>query len=246
MIEKPPGAAELNFAGDGTVLEISDHGGEEVVITGIQIVENHFGQRVFAIELVEVGAEGFRLRNVGDGIEAGIGAEGLQSAGVDVAKSAEVQLLGPAGLGIELAEEEHEVRSEIRVFLVGGGLAGADFIEDDGGAGFGAEIGVTVEQAVVGKTAARLMEEGVTIAEGVQKIRELADVHVGGGGETFDPGIEDGGEMDVESLIGTKRGVDARGEMGCRDLRMVLEIVGGIVGGAESADAKLREDSLHG
>jgi hypothetical protein len=90
------------------------------------------------------------------------------------------------------------------------------------------------------------MEESVTIAEGVQKISELANVDVGGGGETFDPRIEDGGEMDVEGLVGTKGGINASGEMGCGDLRVVLEIVGGIVGGAEGADAEPCKDSLHG
>ncbi len=121
----------------------------------------------------------------------------MQSAGVNVAQSAEMELFGPAGLRIELAEEEHKVRVEFGLLLMGGGLARADFIEDNGGAGFGAEISVTVKQAVIGEAATRLMKRSVTIAESVEKIRELADMDVGGGGEPFDPGIEDGGEMDV-------------------------------------------------
>ena len=83
----------------------------------------------------------------------------IAERGVNVAQSAEMELFGRAGLRIELAEEEHEVRVEFGLLLMGGGLARADFIEDNGGAEFGAEIGVTVEQAVIGEAATRLMEK---------------------------------------------------------------------------------------
>lgn len=90
------------------------------------------------------------------------------------------------------------------------------------------------------------MEESVTFFQGVKEIGKGGNVNVGRGGEAFDPRIEGGGEMDVESLVGAKGGIDARGEMGCGDLRVGLKIVGGIVGGAEDADAELREDAQRG
>ena len=246
LIEKPPGAAKLDFAGDAAVLEIAGHGGKDVVIAGIEIVEDHLGQGVFAIELIQVGTEGRRLREVHDGIKAEIGAEGLQGAGVDVAESAEMQLFGPAGLCVEVAEIEHQVGGKFGVLFVRCGLSGACFIENSAGAGFATEICVTVDQAVIGETATCLMEVIVTFAQSVQEIREGADMDIGGGSETLDPGIEYGGEMNVQGAIGAKRRVDTRGQMGRGNLGVGLQIVGGVIGGAEGTHPELGENSLRG
>ena len=60
-----------------------------------------FRQGVVLVEAIEISREGGGLRKVADGIEAGIGAELVEQAGVIVAQSAEVQLLGPAFFRIE-------------------------------------------------------------------------------------------------------------------------------------------------
>ena len=54
LIEKPPAAAKLDFPGDGAVLKISDGAGKNVIVGGIEVVDDRFGQRLFAGEQVEI------------------------------------------------------------------------------------------------------------------------------------------------------------------------------------------------
>jgi len=42
LIEEPPGAAELNLSGDCAVLKISNGGGEDIIVSGIEIVDDRF------------------------------------------------------------------------------------------------------------------------------------------------------------------------------------------------------------
>ena len=44
LIEEPPAAAELHFAGDGAVLEVAEQGAEGVVVGGIEVVDDDLGQ----------------------------------------------------------------------------------------------------------------------------------------------------------------------------------------------------------
>ena len=105
LIEEPPAAAELNFAGRFSVLKAADRGGENKIVDGIVVVDDRFRQRVFLLEQVEIFAQGFGLRPIADVVVAGVGAERLGRAGVYVAQSAEVQLLRPILFGVETAEE---------------------------------------------------------------------------------------------------------------------------------------------
>src|SRR5215470_4710742 len=100
LVEEPPAAAELNFPWGDAVLEGTERGGEYIVVGGIEIVEDHFRQRVFAMEQVEIFVERFGLRPIADGVESGVGADFSQRAGVNTAKSAEMELLGPAAVGV--------------------------------------------------------------------------------------------------------------------------------------------------
>ncbi len=52
-VEVPPGGAELHFAGDAAVLEVAQHGGDQVVVHGVVVVEDCLGQVVVAVEAVE-------------------------------------------------------------------------------------------------------------------------------------------------------------------------------------------------
>src|SRR5208283_4104121 len=147
---------------------------------------------------------------------------------------------------VEMAEIEHQVRGKFGVLFMRCGLSGARFIENGTGAGFATEICVTVDQAVIGETATCVMEKIVALAQGVQEIREGADMNVGGGSETLEPGIEDGGEMNVQGAIGAKSRVDTRGQLGRGNLGVGLQIVGGVVGGAEGTHPEFGENSLRG
>ena len=96
-----------------------------VVVGRIQVVEHHLRQRVLLVEPVEVAAERVGLRPVADGIEAGVRPDFAEAPRVVVAPRAQVKLLGPALLGIQAAEEQHQVAGETAVLLGGRGVAAA-------------------------------------------------------------------------------------------------------------------------
>ena len=67
------------FAGNGVAvgiagLKISNHGGEGVVVRGIEVVDDRSGEGVLGIETIEEAAERLDLGPVADGVEAGVGA----------------------------------------------------------------------------------------------------------------------------------------------------------------------------
>ena len=53
LVEEPPAAAELHFSGRAAVLEIAEHGGDQVVVDRVVVVEDGLGQAVLLIEAVE-------------------------------------------------------------------------------------------------------------------------------------------------------------------------------------------------
>src|SRR5690606_31556423 len=65
-----------------------------------------------AVEAVEVRAERIGLRRVANRIVAGVAAEIAHGAAARVAPCAKMQLLGPAAVGIEVAEELHHERGK--------------------------------------------------------------------------------------------------------------------------------------
>ena len=130
LIEEPPAAAELDLARDAAVLEIPDHRRERVVVGRVQVVDDRLRQRVVLLEAIEIPAERVNLRQIADRVVAGVAAERLQRARVRVAARAEVQLLRPALLGVEMAEEHHDVRRERLALLGRRGLSGARLVED--------------------------------------------------------------------------------------------------------------------
>ena len=90
LVKEPPAAAELNLARHAAVLKISKHGGEDVVIRRIEIVENGLRQPVVSVQPVKIPGQGRCLRVVADGIEAGIRAKRAQESRIIVALGAEV------------------------------------------------------------------------------------------------------------------------------------------------------------
>ena len=116
LVEEPPPGAVLDLAGDGAILKVTDHGGEDVVIRRIEIVEDGLGQAIVGIEAVQVGGQGLGLREIADGIEAGVGSELGEETAVVIAQRTEVELFDPAALGVEVAEEHHQVGGELGVF----------------------------------------------------------------------------------------------------------------------------------
>ena len=74
--------------GTRAVLEVADHGGEELVVAGVEVVEDRLGELVLRVEAVEEARQRRGLREVADRVEAGVGAEASAQPRVFVLRSA--------------------------------------------------------------------------------------------------------------------------------------------------------------
>ena len=197
---------DLEFAGDGAILEIAEHGGEGVIVGGIEVVDDRLGQGIVQLQPVEIGGQGAGLREIADGIEAGIRSEFGKQPGVVAAERAQMQLLDPAFSASSRPKKSIMITGELGVLGRRGGLAAAGFGEDGAGDFVEAEVGVALIQAVVGKPAALRVEILVAVAERFEEIFQVHDVGVGSGFESLDPFVEGAGLVDGQGLSGRKAG----------------------------------------
>src|SRR5207237_888033 len=72
LIEEPPATAELDLARYALVLEIADHGCNDIVVSRVEVIENDFGQSVLVCEPAEICAESLGLWPVADRVKADI------------------------------------------------------------------------------------------------------------------------------------------------------------------------------
>ena len=96
MIEEPPSAAKLDFACRDAVLKVPEHRGDELVVAGVEIVDDCLGQAAREVESVEVLGKGCSYWQVADGIESTIRAEYFFHPGVVVSDRPVMDLHGPA------------------------------------------------------------------------------------------------------------------------------------------------------
>ena len=149
LVEKPPSASKLDFAGDGSILKIANHGGEGVVVGGVEVVEDRAREIAVALENVEIAGQRLDLREVSDAVEAGIGAQIFQRPCVVSPQRAQMELLGPPLGAVEAAEKNHQIASKAFLFLVRRRLALAGFLENVGGFGVSCEFTWAGFEAVV-------------------------------------------------------------------------------------------------
>ena len=135
LVEEPPTGAELDFAGNRAVVEISDHRPEDVVVRRVQVVEDHAGQFAGLIQRIEITCQGPGLRKIPDAIEAAVAAHGPELTRVIAAERPEVQLLRPAPRGVPTAEFEHEVGAKFSPLVRRGGASGKGGVENCRGLG---------------------------------------------------------------------------------------------------------------
>ena len=70
------------------------------------------------------------LLPIADAVESSVGAQLRYQAGIVVAESAKMQLLGPTLFGIEATKKHHEKRGKAFLVFRAGDSAGTSFIED--------------------------------------------------------------------------------------------------------------------
>ena len=155
-------------------------------------------------------------------------------------------MFGPAFFRVETAKEQHQKAGELCRFLGRHVLPRANLREDAFGFGWRAGIGGAVVQSVVGKTAPLLMETVVTFLQGVEKIGKLGYIHVRRRTEFVSPLVESFRILRLESPVWAEGRKYPGGEAGGGNLLMVLQRIGGVVGGANYPDVELFQDSVGG
>src|SRR5580658_285204 len=169
LIEKPPAAAKLQFAGNTAILEIANHGRKNVVVVGVGVVNDHPRQLPSLVKTVEICGQGFRLRPVTDRIEARVPAHHLKHASVRISIRAEVQLFGPTSFRVEGPEEKHQKARKSSRLRRRHFLARPGSVEDLFSFALRAGIDEAIIQSVVGESAAALVKVVVALAQGVQE-----------------------------------------------------------------------------
>lgn len=157
-VVEPPTGAELDFPLVRSFLEGAASAGEDGVVAGIEVVDDGFGKLVDPVEGVEEDDEGFALWPVADGVEAGVGSELLEEAGVGVPSWSEVELHRPVVFSGPLSNVEHDEGAEGVGFGAVGGGTGEGIAENAVGFGFRAGVCEGVAHSVVGEAAAFLVE----------------------------------------------------------------------------------------
>ena len=178
-----------------------------------------------------------RLREVADGVEAGVRPELAQQARVVVAQRAEVKLHRPAFLGVEPAEEEHHERGELRV--VGRATRLCRSARRRRSRSLRTRVqasGVAALQAVIGKPAAVLVEKVAALAQGLEKVGQRRRCPTPlACSKPAEPGVESLRPMHGERRVGTERRQHARREAARGDRLVMAQVVRGIVRRAKRA-----------
>lgn len=130
LVAEPPTGTELEFSGIGAALERAHQRGEQVVIAGIQIIENRARKVIISIEGIEKIDETAGDWEIVNTIDAGIGAQRVENAGRGVSEGAIVELPSPSCVGIHVTAFDESTEAERVDFCGGSAAAGADLTEN--------------------------------------------------------------------------------------------------------------------
>ena len=179
VVVEPPGAAELQLAGDAALLEAAHDRAQRRVVVGVEGVENGPGQLIGLVERVEEAGQILDRGRVADGVDAGVRAQRAEDALGIVADDAEVQLHDPALFSVDPAEEHEQRGLELRELSSGQGLACQALLED-GLHSVGVRLSVGHRrQAVVRYAAAQAVKKVRPLCQGLAERGEGVDLAAG-------------------------------------------------------------------
>ena len=245
LIEEPPPGTKLNLAGDRPVVEVADERGEDVIIGGVEIVNNGLGKFVGAFEAVKEATQRFRLVPVTDGVKARITTEARHLVGTVIPQGTKVQLLHPTPGGVQLSEENHEPSGDFFFFAGGQFFSGAGAQEELLDFFLGGTNGRTIGKSVIRNAGPIFMEEGVPFPQAFQKFAPLPSIATCYFAEPVHPGIPSGCRTQLHGFIGTEGGQDAGGPSVSGDLAVRGQIIEGIIGRADHLDPEFFENTAH-
>ena len=107
LIQKPPAAAVLHFTRTRPVLKIADHGGHQMVVAGIEVVENGGCQLIVAVQAIQKFGKLIPQPLIANAVESGVRPQGFEHAAAVAAQRAHMKLLHPAAGMVHDAELHH-------------------------------------------------------------------------------------------------------------------------------------------
>ena len=244
MIEEPPPAAELDLSPRPFPLKTAAKGRHRVVVRRIQVVENHLGQVSPSGQFIHISGQAVDLGPIPNGIEASVRTQITKPLGVTVPESAEMNLLGPSTLGIQLSKIDHEKPFVgfrflwSRLFPFPGGRV------DPGGQLPRSAPAKRLVHSVIRNPAAELMKELMSLIQGLQESMESRTVDTGCLLQTLDPRQENLGLIHHQGFIRTKRWVDPRPDPALPDFLMIHQIITRVVCRSHHPNPELLEDLL--
>ena len=146
------------------------HGGKNLVVLRIEIVEDGLGEFILHGELVQELMSGSSTLHVMDGVISRVRAKYVEHAGVVVAYCSDVELLSPTLRVVHTGKIEKDGAAELQDLFLGRHLA-SERVAEDSVDFFEFEI-LCIEgfETVVRQTASHFMEEVVTLLKGIQKV----------------------------------------------------------------------------
>ena len=233
LIEEPPAGTELDLTRAASVLEIAEHGGDNFIGTGIQVVKNGLGQVSFAVEFVQEMTHGFGGSELADRVESGVCAQFLEHEAVVVADSAVVELLCPTGL---LIHDSHLLEESVFVFALLEHLeflTRQSFTHDSVNLSVGVGLVVELLDTVIRQFAAFRSEEIVTFLQRCQQVGKRVDAEAGNLTQFLDISGPCGG-FDVHRSVGTPcRNHAGLAALVCGYYVVILQRIDGVVRGAD-------------
>ncbi len=244
VVVEPPGAALLDFAGDGAVgLKAPDHGADDSIVGGIQGVENGFAQSAGFFQCTQQAGQAVGIGRVVDGIKAGIRAEFAEHFSGVIPQASEVKLVHPVPPGVLFPDGNQHGGVIGKLLVPGDGLSGScagENVVQGVLIGFYAEAEV---KAMVGDPAAMVGKVGNPVCQCAAHIPDRVDGeadhlfqlrHISGEGFLVCP----------HGLIGPESGQHhgRGGGIGGQQL-MGFQIVHGIIGGADHLDVGFADNA---
>jgi len=239
---EPPTWAELNLAAFWSFLKGAASGGEDGIVSRVEIIDDGFRKFIDLAEWVEESKESLTLWPVADGIEARVGSEFFKEARVRIPLGAEVELHGPAFLRDPLADVIHDKGAEGIGLFWGGGIALASTVENAVGLARITGIREGVAHAVVGHTAAFFMEVVEAAPEGGEKICESGDAF----SKLVEPSVEQLRAIDEEGFVGAEAWVSFSGAVWGVCGLVMIEVIDGVIGRSYRIDTEFTKEALSG
>ena len=185
LVIEPPSAAKLYLPWGGTLLEVTQHGGNHFVGRRVEGVEDGLGQQVLHVQTVQELGHADGCVPLADAVETCIGTQLEHHACVVVAQGSVVELLCPARTGIHAGKVEHQGTLELALLKVGWGTSCQDLVEDRVYLRVKEILGIELADTVVGEAAALSLEVVVALLKGINEVAVRMDVLTGGFAQLF-------------------------------------------------------------